>query len=205
MTEAKKYFSKIGCPAYQIADKYLNGSAIRQNYLETAIKWIAARDGIELEEYMSAHQHDTNCNGIWLYFQSVVNWVKATFPKYRKEMKGIEWGILYNVYKDVSLDPDVLEARIKALMMDDDVTNKRGVYTYLLSGEEKHLSIRAFTESQKRAAYERQEGVCSVCKQRFTFEEMQGDHITPWSKGGKTVPENCKMLCAECNRRKGGI
>jgi len=205
LTEAKKYFSKIGCPAYQIADKYLNGSAIRQNYLETAIKWIAARDGIELEEYMSAHQHDTNCNGIWLYFQSVVNWVKATFPKYRKEMKGIEWGILYNVYKDVSLDPDVLEARIKALMMDDDVTNKRGVYTYLLSGEEKHLSIRAFTESQKRAAYERQEGVCSVCKQRFTFEEMQGDHITPWSKGGKTIPENCKMLCAECNRRKGGI
>ena len=83
LTEAKKYFSKTQCPAYQIAGDYLSGSAIRQNYLETAIKWIAARDGIEIEDYMSQHQHDTNCNEIWLYFQTVINWVKATFPKYR--------------------------------------------------------------------------------------------------------------------------
>ncbi len=89
-------------------------------------------------------------------------------------------------------------------MMDDDVT-KRGIYAYVLSGEEKHLSLRAFTESQKRAAYERQGGVCPVCKRRFDFEQMQGDHITPWSQGGKTVPENCNMLCAECNRRKSDI
>ena len=205
LTEAKKYFSKTGCPAYQFADKYMSGSPIRQDYLETAIKWIAARDGVELEEYMSRHQHDTNCNEIWLYFQSVVNWVKATFPKYRKEMKGLEWGLLYNAHKDKALDPNALEGQIKSLMMDDDVTNKRGVYAYLLSGEEKHLSIRAFTESQKRAAYERQKGVCPVCKRQFAFEEMQGDHMTPWSKGGKTIPENCKMLCAECNRRKSDV
>lgn len=90
-------------------------------------------------------------------------------------------------------------------MMDDDVTSKKGIYAYLMSGEEKHLSIWAFTESQKRAAYERQDGVCPVCKGQFAFEEMQGDHITPWSRGGKTIPENCKMLCADCNRRKSDI
>lgn len=98
LTEAKKYFSKTGCPASAIASEYLNGSAIRQNYLETAIRWISARDGVEIEDYMAQHQHDTNCNEIWLYFQSVINWVKATFPKYRKEMKGLEWGIYYNKY-----------------------------------------------------------------------------------------------------------
>lgn len=92
LTEAKKYFSKRDCPAYAIASDYLNGSAIRQNYLETAIRWIAVRDGMEIEDYMAKHQHDTNCNEIWLYFQSVVNWIKATFPTYRNEMKGLEWG-----------------------------------------------------------------------------------------------------------------
>lgn len=127
------------------------------------------------------------------------------FPKYRKEMKGLEWGLLYNAHKDAVLDPNALESRIKALMMDDDVTNKKGVYAYVLTGEEKYLNIRAFTESQKRAAYERQGGICPVCKRPFPFEEMQGDHITPWSKGGKTVPDNCKMLCADCNRRKSDI
>lgn len=94
LSEAKKYFSKTGCPAYQIAGDYLNGSALRQDYLETALKWISARDGMEIEDYMSQHQHDTNCNELWLYFQGVVNWVKATFPKHRsKLMKGLEWGI----------------------------------------------------------------------------------------------------------------
>ena len=93
LTEAKKYFSKTACPAYAIASDYLSGSPIRQNYLETAIKWIATRDSKEIEDYMAKHQHDTNCNEIWLYFQTVINWVKAIFPKYRKELKGLEWGI----------------------------------------------------------------------------------------------------------------
>ena len=82
LTESKKYFSKTQCPAYQIAGDYLNGSAIRQDYLETAIEWIAARENIEIEDYMAKHQHDTNCNELWLYFQSVINGVKATFPTY---------------------------------------------------------------------------------------------------------------------------
>ena len=154
---------------------------------------------------MARHQQDENANQLWIYFRRVIEWVQTIFPVKRREMKGIEWGLLYNAYHDAPLDPDALERRIKALMMDDDVTNKRGIYAYVLSGEEKHLSLRAFTESQKRAAYERQGGVCPVCKRRFDFEQMQGDHITPWSQGGKTVPENCNMLCAECNRRKSDI
>lgn len=205
LSEAKKYFSRTGCPAYAIGGNYLNGSAIRQNYLETAIKWIAARDSIEIEDYMSQHQHDTNCNEIWLYFQAVISWVKATFPHYRKEMKGLDWGIYYNKFGTGHYDPKVLEARIVELMEDDDVTRNPGIYEYLLDGVEKHLSIRAFTPKMARAAYERQRGVCPVCGKKFEIGDMQADHITPWSKGGRTVAENCQMLCADCNRHKSNI
>ncbi|MBB5182203.1 GmrSD restriction endonuclease domain-containing protein [Catenisphaera adipataccumulans] len=205
LTEAKKYFSKTGCPAHAIASDYLKGAAIRQDYLETAISWISARDGIEIEDYMAKHQHDPNCNELWLYFQNVINWVKVIFPKYRKEMKGLEWGVYYNKYSQNNYDPKTLESRIVELMQDDDVTKKSGIYEYLLDGAEKHLSIRAFTQSMARAAYERQKGVCPICGQHFEITEMQADHITPWSKGGKTTPENCQMLCAECNRRKSNI
>jgi len=126
-------------------------------------------------------------------------------------MKGIEWGLLYNQFKDAELDPDALERQIKALLIDDEVTNKKGVYTYVLTGEEKYLSLRAFTTAQKREAYERQGGICPDCqaagkqKIHYEFDEMEADHITPWSRGGKTIPENCKMRCRECNRRKSDI
>lgn len=202
LAEAKKRFSKPLCPAHQIAKDYLSGSAIRQNYLETTLRWIAARDDIEIEDYMAQHQHDTNCSDLWLYFKGVMDWVQVTFPQYRKEMKGLEWGILYNRYKDGKYDPKTLEARVAALMEDDDVTKKSGVYEYVLGGAEKCLSIRAFSSSMSRAAYQRQKGVCPKCGKQFQIEEMQADHITPWSKGGKTTPENCQMLCAPCNRRK---
>jgi len=205
LTEAKKYFSKTGCPAHAIASDYLKGAAIRQDYLETAIRWISACDGVEIEDYMAKHQHDPNCNELWLYFQNVISWVKVIFPKYRKEMKGLEWGVYYNKYSQNNYDPKALESRIVDLMQDDDVTKKSGIYEYLLDGAEKHLSIRAFTQSMARAAYERQKGICPICGQHFEITEMQADHITPWSKGGKTTPENCQMLCAECNRRKSNI
>lgn len=202
LTAAKKYFSKNLCPAYQTASNYMGGSAIRQDYLETAISWIASRDGIEIEDYMSAHQHDTNCNELWLYFQSVINWVKVTFPKYRKEMKGLPWGVYFNKYGNGNYDPNTLEKKIVKLLEDDDVTRKSGVYEYVLDNDEKHLSIRAFTQSMIRGAYERQKGICVKCGKHFELEEMQADHITPWSKGGRTTSENCQMLCADCNRRK---
>jgi hypothetical protein len=205
LTEAKKYFSKTACPAYAIASDYLNGSPIRQNYLETAIRWIAARDDKEIEDYMAKHQHDTNCNELWLYFQTVINWIKATFPNYRKEMKGLEWGVFYNKYGAGQYDPKQLEARIVGLMDNEDVTKSSGIYEYLLDGDERHLNIRAFTPKMARAAYERQKGICAKCKKHFEIEDMQADHITPWSKGGKTITENCQMLCADCNRRKSDI
>ena len=202
LTDAKRHFSKNGCPAYGLAGDYLNGSAIRQDYLETALKWIT--NG-EIEEYMSEHQHDSNANELWLYFTSVINWVKTIFPTYRREMRGIEWGFHYNEFKDHSYDTARLEERIKELMMDEDVTSKKGIYEYLLDGKEKHLSIREFTPNQKREAYERQNGICPNCNEHFEIGEMEGDHITPWHDGGKTTPDNCQMLCKECNRRKSGI
>ena len=139
---------------------------------------------------MAKHQHAQNANQIWLYFQTVINWVKATFPKYRKEMKGIAWGTLYNTHKDDNLDPHTLEIKITQLMSDDEVTKKKGVYEYLLTKNEKHLSIRAFTNNQKRTLYERQEGICTACKEHYEISQMEADHITPWSQGGKTDLDN---------------
>ena len=198
-TDAKRHFSKTGCAAYGLAEKYMNGSPIRQDYLETAIKWIS--DG-EIEEYMSKHQHDDNCSELWQYFQTVISWVQMLFSNYRKEMKGLEWGEFYNKYHDNSYDAQKMEQEIVRLMQDEDVTAKKGIYQYLLCGDERYLSIRAFTDNMKREAYERQGGICVNCGEHFEIGEMEADHITPWSQGGKTVAENCQMLCRDCNRRK---
>lgn len=201
VSDAKRYFSKNGCPAHGMGSDYLSGSSIRQDFLETTIKWIS-NDGIE--KYMAKNQHEPNANELWLYFQAVINWVKATFPNYRKEIKGIPWGFLYNDFKDQKLDSKKLETEISDLMADEDVTNKKGIYSYVLTRKEKHLNIRAFSPNQKREAYERQKGICVVCKEKFEIEEMEADHITPWHQGGKTSAENCQMLCKEDNRRKSG-
>lgn len=201
VSDAKRYFSKNGCAAYNIASNYLNGAAIRQDYLETVIDWISNGN---IEVYMSNHQSDPNANDIWLYFQSVISWTKAVFPTYRKEMKGIQWGFLYNEFKGKKFDHKKLEEEISNLMQDEDVTNKKGIYEYVLNRKERHLNIRAFSDNQKREAYERQKGICYVCKQHFEINEMEADHITPWHEGGKTSAENCQMLCKDDNRRKSG-
>lgn len=201
VTDAKRYFSKNGCPAYGLGGDYMSGTAIRQDYLETTIGWIS--EG-QIEDYMAKHQHKPNANALWLYFQSVVAWVQATFPTYRNEMKGLDWGGLYNTFKNQELDPLALEVEVARLMEDEDATNKRGIYSYLLDGKEKHLNIRAFSKNQKREAYERQKGICPACDTHFEIGEMEGDHITPWHEGGKTIAENCQMLCKEDNRRKWG-
>ena len=126
------------------------------------------------------------------------------FPVYRKEMKGIKWGILFNKFKNKSLDANILEKEIQSLMQDDDVSNKKGIYIFVLDREEKHLNIRAFSQSIKRHVYEKQQGLCSHCHRHFSFDEMEADHIVPWHEGGKTEIENCQMLCKNCNRRKSG-
>lgn len=206
LTDAKKYFSKTGCPAYAIAQDYMRGTPIRQDYLETALQWIATvgKDKREIEDYMSEHQHDSNAGELWLYFQSVVNWVKHLFPETRSEMKGIDWGLYYNEYKNEKYNPKAFEQRIQELIDDDDITSKPGIYEYLLDGQEKHLNIRAFSKSIKRKTYEKQKGICPHCKQHFEIEDMEADHIKPWHEGGKTLQENCQMLCKDCNRRKSG-
>lgn len=208
LSDAKKYFSKVGCLAYLLANKYLNGEVNRQDYLESALEWISARDNIKLEDYMSIHQHDTHATPLWQYFQNVINWVQTIFPKYRKEMKGLEWGLMFNKYSNKNYNPQELEARIVKLMQDDDITKRSGIYEYLLSGDEKHLNVREFTDNEKRKAYEAQQGICPHCvkehreKTHFEIEEMEADHITPWCEGGKTEISNCQMLCKEHNRRK---
>jgi HNH endonuclease len=214
VTDAKRHFSKRDAPAIGLGGDYMSGAPRRQAYMEAVTRWI--NDG-DIEGYMATHQNDPNANELWLYFQSVIAWVKATFPVYRKkEMAGLPWGELYNQFKDAKLDPKKLEDEIKTLMIDDDVTKKKGIYAYVLTREEKHLSIRNFTEAEKRAAYERQKGLCanktkclttgnSDGKKVFDISEMEADHITPWSKGGKTDAANCQMLCLACNRQKGGV
>jgi hypothetical protein len=197
--DAKRYFSKNGCAAYGLASEFIRGSPIRQEYLETAIDW---QSNGKIKDYMSQHQHDANATPLWLHFQGVISWVKAMFPKYRKEMKGVQWGRLYSQFQGKPFDTDKLEQEVTALMMDDDVTRKPGIYPYVLDGDERHLNIRAFSENNKREAYERQNGVCPKCTKRFEINEMEGDHIKPWREGGKTNAANCQMLCKDDNRRK---
>lgn len=203
LTDAKRHFSKNGCAGYNMGKDYISGEPIRQDYLERVLNWISDRDGLNnIEQYMSLHQHDKNCNDLWLYFTSVINWIQTIFPKVRREMKGLSWGIFYNKYKGNTYDSTTLETKIQELLMDDDVTSKKGIYEFLLSGDEKFLNIRAFTESQKRTQYAKQKGICPICHKHYAYEQMEGDHITPWSLGGKTEPSNLQMLCKECNRRK---
>ena len=124
------------------------------------------------------------------------------FSKYRKEMKGVEWGFLYNQYGKQPFNPPLIEYEVSRLMQDEDVTNKKGIYFYIFDRNQRHLHIRAFSDRMKREAYERQKGICPMCGELFEIEQMEGDHIAPWSEGGMTVAENCQMLCKSCNRIK---
>ena len=218
VSAAKKYFSKNGCPAYAIASDYMSGSPIRQEYLETSIEWI--NDG-EVESYMRDHQHDQNANELWLYFQGVINWVAATFPQKRSQMKSVNWGRLHSNHGSATLDPGKLEERINALMSDTDVKRKVGIYDFVLGGESdtRLIEVRVFDEKTKLAAYGRQTEAakvagtsnCPMCvagsnnnaERLYEFSEMDADHVTAWSKGGATDISNCEMLCTSHNRSKG--
>lgn len=201
-SDAKRYFSRTGCPAYGIGSDYLNGTPIRQEFLETAIKWLSKGD---IENYMAKHQHDQNANALWRYFQDVITWAEGTFTTKRKKfMKGVDWGSLYNKYKDKDFDTNKIEEETAKLILDDDVTKKSGIYPYILTRNEKYLSIRAFSDAMKQKVYEKQEGNCVECGNHFEISEMEADHITPWHEGGKTTAENCQLLCKEDNRRKAG-
>ena len=200
VSSARRYFSKTGCPASQLGQDYLSGSPLRQELLQTTLDWISKG---QIQEYMSQHQHDADAKPLWEYLQAVVAWVGRTFTKKRRElMKGVAWGTLNNQYKDTALDPVALEKRVAELIADDEVKSQSGIYPYLLTGQERHLSLRTFTPNQKQRAYERQGGICPLCKGQWELAEMAGDHITPWSQGGKTTDANLQMLFKDDNRRK---
>ena len=205
LADAKRKFSKPTGVAIKIGEHYINGEPKRQAYLETVLTWIAEKQGMKIEDYMAAHQHDMDATELWDYYRTVIKWVETVFPtekgkKPRKEMKGLKWGILYNKYGNTFTSS--LADKVDALMADSEVSKKAGIYEYLLSGDEKYLSLREFRDNEKRTKYEEQHGICPVCKESFDFEDMQGDHIIPWSKGGKTELSNCQMLCHKCNQEK---
>jgi len=204
LSDAKLKFSKSNCAAYLLANdggQLVSGSPIRQEYLETSLSWI---NNGKIEDYMAKHQHDTSAEELWQYFQDVIEWVRKIFTTYRREMSDVQWGELYDQLKNKKLNANKLESEIRELMQDEDVTKKSGIYPYVLTKDEKFLNIRAFTDKQKREAYERQKGKCIKCKKRFEIEEMEADHITPWHEGGKTIAKNCQMLCKQDNRTKSG-
>ena len=206
LADAKRWFSRNNPPAVQEErDKLVNGSPNRQEILETALDWLS--EG-KIEHYMDAHQRDADADELWQYWQAVFAWVKRVFPNQdsarARLMKGLPWGRFYNAHKSDRLNAAELEKRIVALIEDDEVESKKGIYAYLLTGNDKTLNLRAFDEKTKHMVYDRQKGVCPVCTKTFDFNKMEADHIFPWHKGGKTTAENCQMLCMLDNRTKSG-
>ncbi len=156
--------------------KWAPSTSTRQEYLEKAIEWIVnSNKDRDIEIYMAIHQGDAEATGLWLHFQKVVNWIETLFPKYRREMKGLEWGRLYKEFSAKSYNPKELEEKVAALMSDKEVQNNKGVYEYLLSGgaRKEKLNLRQFDDDEKRAAYEAQKGICPVCGGHFEYEEME--------------------------------
>lgn len=213
LADAKNYFSKRNCVAGQMADGFIKGNPIRQDYLEKALSWIADRENLESgARYMAIHQHDMDANELWLYFQEVISWAKRMFPNMDKKLTECQdWGILYNKYRNKAYNTNEMRSLIDRLLQDEDVTKQAGIIPYVLSNREKHdeklLSIRVFSEQMKRRVYERQGHKCPNCvangiDREYAFDEMQGDHIIPWSQGGRTVEDNCQMLCQRCNNDK---
>lgn len=233
LIKAKEYFSKTNCNAAELvvirgkkASDYLSGSPIRQDYLSTVLQWIADYQGLpqrtkDGDYYMAEHQGDDTATELKNYYIAVMEWVGSKFKTYRKEMKGLPWGYWYNKYKRgeltnniISKTADEIETKIQKLIGDEDVETVKGIYEYIISGEEKHLSLRQFDDKTKRKVYEAQNHKCPYCeksvgghtypngKTEYEYKEMEGDHIIPWSKGGKTEESNCQMLCKWHNGNK---
>ena len=211
VSDAKRHFSKPNCGAYRLGKDLVNGILNRQDFLRKALQWMADHENRQGHSqtvigYMAQHQHDPNANNLWSYFQNVLNWAITNFDmkKFRRIMKGLDWAMLYDRYGSETLDTAALAQRISALMRDGEVQKPSGIIPYVLTGDERYLDLRAFPDDIKLAVWEQQGHCCKLCGRELDFELMEGDHITPWRDGGRTVKENCQMLCRDCNRRKGG-
>ena len=211
VTDAKRHFSKSNCGAYRLGKDLVNGTPIRQEFLKKALEWMSEHETREgkpqsVVGYMAEHQHDPNANNLWTYFQNVLNWTITNFDlkRFKKIMKGLNWALYYDKYHSTTLDTADLASRISKLILDSDVQKQMGIIPYVLTGDERHLDLRCFPDDIKRVVWEKQHHICPSCQKEFDYEFMEGDYITPWREGGRTVIENCQMLCRECNRRKGG-
>jgi len=209
IADAKRHFSKSNCGAYRLAKDLVNGTPIRQDFLKKALEWMAAHETRcghpqSAVGYMAQHEHDPNANNLWSYFQNVANWALTNFDlkHFRKLMKGLDWAMLYDRFSQQTLDTKKLGQRISQLMGDSEIQKASGIIPYVLTGDEHYLDLRGFDGKTKLAAWERQNHRCAMCGKEFDIDFMEGDHITPWCEGGRTVADNCQMLCRECNRRK---
>ena len=211
VSDAKRYFSKTNCAAYRLGKDLVNGSPIRQDFFKKALEWMAdheTRKGKSQSAvgYMSVHQHDLNAMPIWTYFQTVLRWAMDTFnmKKFKKIMKGLDWACFYDEYHEKALDIKAIEIQISELIGDDEIQKPQGIIPYVLTGSERYLDLRVFSDKIKLAVWEKQNHKCAICGKEFDYEFMEGDHIIPWCDGGRTTIENCQMLCRNCNRTKGG-
>jgi hypothetical protein len=220
LSSAKRYFMKSNSAAYGLGNRYtdIEANQSRGKGLETAIKWIS---GDEVKQYMADHQNDENADALWMHFTTVIEWAKSTFADYYREMKGLNWGRLYAKYHDHSYDPSAISAEVHKLYWDAYVTNKKGIFEYVLDGstDTKFLEVRLFDDKIKRSTYVTQterantkgESNCPLCalgpdanrRKIWELDEMDADHVTAWSKSGSTSEENCQMLCKTHNRIKG--
>lgn len=211
LSDAKLHFSKRNCAAKGLSDKYIKADPIRQELLEKALKGICEFQNLNnITDYMAIHKSDKDSDELWQYFQDVINWIDKIFPKYYEDMKGLDWCHLYNKYHNNIYNSSTLKDEIKKLHEDKEVQKNSGIYEYLLSKDKdpfafKLLNLRTFDEDDKITVYEKQDHKCAFCKNVFEFNEMEGDHIKPWSKGGKTVIENLQMLCKDCNSKKSDM
>ena len=218
VTLCKAEFSNSQNANIQKWESYVKGPANRQMFLATALEWVSKGN---VSGYMTAHRRDNNINEIKTYFNTVIDWVDSKFDDVYDEMQGLNWGELYERFHQLPLNHTELSAKVKKLMQDDFVSNKRGIFEYVLGGcqDTKLLNIRLFDKPILKKVYQLQtdkakaKGVsnCPLCaigheanRQRiWKLEEMDADHVTAWSKGGSTDIKNCQMLCKTHNRAKG--
>lgn len=222
VTAARTEFSNNQSAKIQKWSSYIAGTALRQDFLERALQWISDSQGTDLETYMSVHRHDDNINELKTYFNSVIDWIDGVFPKIHKLMKGLEWGRLYETYKNTPYDPENVGEKVDELLANEGVTDKKGIFEYVLGGckDTKLLNIRIFDNNIKESVYQQQtnsakkRGVsnCPDCEKFgddeqkmkiYELKEMDADHVTAWSKGGASTEKNCQMLCKYHNRSKG--
>ena len=220
VTAAKKVFSNSQNTEVNMWRHYIKGDVKRQDYLATALRWVADSKNMSVDEYMSMHRPDSSISELENYFRSVIDWVSGLFSM-TDYMAGLDWGALYEKYHNRPYSSSQVSERAKQLIADESVKNRKNIYEYILGSEEhpELLDIRIFEESTKKAAYARQtvkakaEGVsnCPLCAQGnnsnktriYKINEMDADHVTAWSHGGATTLENCEMLCKTHNRAKG--